>query len=148
MGLSIHNMPLSVVIGGIGIVSLAGIVVKNGIVLIDYIIYKRKQGMALREAIVLSSMLRMRPILLTAATSVLGLSPILFGMDINFFRWPNVISFKSDAGLIWKPLAYSISYGLSISTLLTLFFVPCTYYLIERSKEKRQAKANLKAGVV
>ncbi len=137
VGLSIHQAPLSVLIGGIGIVALAGIVVKNGIILIDYIKYKRQQGMDLHSAIVLSAQLRVRPIFLTATTSILGLMPIMIGMDVNFFRWPNIISFESDAGTIWYPLANAITYGLSVSTLLTLFFVPCLYFIFERSRGNR-----------
>ncbi|MBL0691881.1 MAG: efflux RND transporter permease subunit [SAR324 cluster bacterium] len=135
VGLIIHQNPISIMMGGIGVVSLAGIVAKNGIVLIDYIIYKRNQGIPLREAIITSCLLRVRPIYLTASTAIFALLPVLMGIDINFFRLPNIISFEADSSAIWKPLAGTIAYGLSLSSVLTLVFVPCMYYVIERKSD-------------
>ena len=145
IGLSVHLAPFSIMMGGIGVVALAGIVVKNGIVLLDYIHYKRVQGIKLREAIILSGMLRVRPIILTAATAILALFPTLIGMNIDLFRWPNPVSFSADGGAIWKPLANAMVYGLLVSTTLTLVFVPCLYYVVESIRESRDNKKAAKA---
>ncbi len=133
LGLMIHDRPFSVVMGGIGVISLAGIVVNNAIVMIDFINQLRKRGHALREAVVLAGMVRLRPVVLTAVTTVLGLLPVAIGMDINFFRSPFVV-FGSEGGTFWLPMALSVIYGLSVATVLTLIVVPVLYDTIESSK--------------
>jgi len=65
-------------------------------------------------------------------------------MDVNFFRWPNFVSFAADGGEIWKPLANAMVYGLFISTSLTLVFVPCFYYSIESFRERLQGRKKRK----
>jgi multidrug efflux pump subunit AcrB len=136
MGMSIHGTPISVLMGGIGAISLAGIVVNNAIVLIDYTSQLRKRGYDSREAVVLAGMTRLRPVVLTAVTTILGLMPITMGMDIDFYRWPNVILFGSEGGTFWKPMNLSIIYGLSVATFLTLFLVPVLYSLIDKGQGK------------
>lgn len=131
LGMTIHMSPFSVMMGGIGIISLAGVVVNNSIVLIDYIQNLRKEGMEMREAIIKAGVLRMRPVLLTAVTTILGLMPIALGMDINFYRDP-IILFGSEGGTFWKPMALAVIYGLGVATILTLVIVPVIYYQIER----------------
>ena len=111
---------------GIGVISLAGIVVNNAIVLIDFINQLRKKGMARNEAILTAGMVRMRPVLLTATTTVLGLLPVAAGMDINFQRWPIVV-LGSESGSFWKPMALAVIYGLGLATVLTLVVVPTLY---------------------
>ncbi|MDH5559472.1 MAG: efflux RND transporter permease subunit [Deltaproteobacteria bacterium] len=134
MGMIIHSSPVSVMMGGIGVISLAGVVVNNAIVLIDYINQLRSSGMECEEAIVLAGMRRLRPVLLTAITTILGLLPITLGMDINFYR-SNIVAFGSESGLMWVPMARSVIYGLSVATILTLILVPVLYLLIERQKQ-------------
>jgi multidrug efflux pump len=136
MGMSIHGTPISIMMGGIGMISLAGIVVNNAIVLIDYIGQLRQRGHSTREAVVLAGMTRLRPVLLTAITTIIGLLPITLGMDIDFYRWPNIVVFGSEGGTFWKPMNLSIIYGLTVATFLTLFLVPVLYSLIDTTKAK------------
>lgn len=133
IGLIIHDRPFSVVMGGIGVISLAGIVVNNAIVMIDFINQVRRRGYACDEAVVLAAMVRLRPVLLTAVTTVLGLLPVAIGMDIDFYRWPIVI-FGSEGGTFWVPMALAVIYGLAFATVLTLIVVPVLYSTVEGSK--------------
>lgn len=107
----------------IGITALAGIVVRNGIVLIEFIVDKRKEGVELREAVVEATEARFRPILLTAMAAILGLLPVALIGDILF-----------------RPMAITIVSGVIFSTVLTLFVVPSLYIVITEWKEKRTAK--------
>ncbi len=136
LGMSIHGTPISVLMGGIGAISLAGIVVNNAIVLIDYTGQLRSRGYSSREAVVLAGMTRLRPVVLTAVTTILGLLPITMGMDIDFYRWPNVVLFGSEGGTFWKPMNLSIIYGLAVATFLTLFLVPVLYSVVDAGKTK------------
>jgi len=135
LGYSIHGINLSVMVGGIGVIALAGIVVNNGIVLLDYIQQLRNRGFEIKEAILLSGMVRLRPVLLTAITTMLGMLPITIGMEINFYQWPFVI-FGSESGTMWKPLNIAVVYGIGVATFLTLFLVPTLYYLNENIKNQ------------
>jgi len=130
LGWIVHQSPVSIMMGGIGIISLAGVVVNNAIVLIDYIGQLKAQGKSTKDALVLAGMLRMRPVLMTAVTTMLGLLPIVLGMDINFYR-SGVIAFGSDSAQMWQPMARSVVYGLAMATMLTLIVVPVIYSLLE-----------------
>ena len=134
LGMSVHSAPISVLMGGIGTISLAGIVVNNAIVLVDYINQLREKGHACHEAIVIAGMVRLRPVVLTAITTILGLLPITLGMDIDFYRWPNFVVFGSEGGTFWKPMNHAIIYGLAVATFLTLFLVPVLYSMTEGIK--------------
>ena len=106
VGLIIHDRPFSLIMTGIGGISLAGIVVNNAIVLVDFIQQLRRKGLAALDAIVTASAVRLRPVL-TAVTTILGLMPMALGMDINFFRWPDPILLGVPSGVFWKPMAPS-----------------------------------------
>lgn len=134
VGLIIHDRPFSLIMTGIGGISLAGIVVNNAIVLVDFIQQLRKKGYAALDAIVTAAAVRLRPVLLTAVTTILGLMPMALGMDINFFRWPDPILLGVPSGAFWKPMALAVIYGISVSTLLTLIVVPILYSLQESLK--------------
>ena len=135
LGMSIHHQPISILIGGIGMVSLAGVVVNNAIVLIDYIRQLRLKGVECNEAIVIAGMVRLRPVILTAVTTTLGVLPIFLGVDIDFFRpFNDIIRTGSESGTLWYPMNLVMIYGLSIATFLTLFMVPTLYSLNEQSK--------------
>ncbi|MBU2510004.1 efflux RND transporter permease subunit [bacterium] len=136
MGMSIHGTPISILMGGIGLISLAGIVVNNAIVLIDYIGQLRAKGHPCRDAVVIAGMTRLRPVVLTAVTTILGLLPITMGMDIDFYRWPNIVVFGSEGGTWWKPMNLSIIYGLSVATFLTLFLIPILYSVNDSMKNR------------
>jgi multidrug efflux pump subunit AcrB len=115
----------------IGIISLAGIVVNNAIVLIDYIMQLRGRGMDKQEAIVQGGATRLRPVLLTALTTLIGLVPLTFGINIDFVglltSWDPSISFGSENTQFWGPMGTAIISGLIFGTFLTLVIVPVMY---------------------
>jgi multidrug efflux pump len=136
----------------VGIISLAGIVVNNGVVLLDYtelLISRRKlkDGISeaaylplnsLYETIVKAGKARLRPVLLTAITTILGLIPLAIGLNINFFTLfsefdPNIYM-GGDNVIFWGPLAKTVIYGLFIATFLTLVVVPVLFFLVTKFK--------------
>lgn len=150
LGLGIFQMEFVVIMTGIGIVSLAGIVVNNGIVLIDFIELSRArmkeelglgredelQDKKLVEAIEIGGQTRLRPVLLTAITTVLGLMPLAVGLNIDFIglldgRGANIY-FGGDNSIFWSPMAWTVIFGLVFATFLTLIVVPVLYLLLER----------------
>ncbi|MCH8843051.1 MAG: efflux RND transporter permease subunit [SAR324 cluster bacterium] len=139
LGLMIHDKPFGIMMTGIGTISLAGIVVNNAIVMIDYIGRLRRRGMPISEAIITGGMVRLRPVLLTAITTILGLLPIAIGLDINFYRWPPLV-LGSEGGTFWVPMAQAVMYGLAIATLLTLVIVPVLYSTVESAKTGLRSK--------
>ncbi|MSR21642.1 MAG: efflux RND transporter permease subunit [Gemmatimonadetes bacterium] len=136
IGLMVLQMPFSVIMGGIGIVALAGIVVKNGIILIDYIdILRERDGMDRREALVLAGKTRFRPVLLTASTAALGLMSLAIGLNFDFVGLytnldPNLYFGGEQAGW-WGSMAVSIISGILCATVLTLILAPVMYSLVD-----------------
>lgn len=133
LGFAIFKQTFSIVVTGIGVVALAGIVVKNGIILIDFIEELRKKGGRIRENIVNAGAIRFNPVALTAASTSLGLIPLAIGFNINFETFlsafnPNIF-LGGDSVAFWAPLAWAIIYGLTFSTFLTLVVVPCMYFI-------------------
>jgi multidrug efflux pump subunit AcrB len=135
LGLIVHDRPFGIIMTGVGTVALAGIVVNNVIVMLDFVVKLRKRGFARNEAMVLASAVRFRPVLLTAVTTVIGLAPMAMGMDIDFSR-DSPIVFGSESGSFWKSMALAIMYGLGVATFLTLIMVPTLYSLIEDGRER------------
>ncbi|HLF19818.1 MAG TPA: efflux RND transporter permease subunit, partial [Bacteroidota bacterium] len=131
-GLIITQTPFSLIMTGVGVISLAGIVVKNAIVLLDFARRKREEGMSLDEALTEAGRVRLRPILLTAATTVLGVLPLATGFDFDWRALKFVIGAES-AGF-WGPLGVSIISGLTISSFLTLVIVPVMYSKLEETE--------------
>ncbi len=133
IGLVVTGTPLGVM-GLIGILILMGIVVKNGIVLIDYTILQRERGVGIIEASVVAAKSRLRPILMTTLTTVLGMLPMALG--------------TGEGAETWRSLGMVVAWGLSISTLVTLVIIPTIYASFatgqERRKQKKAAKAALK----
>ena len=126
LGSIVHGwMPISVM-GMIGIIILLGIVVKNGIVLIDYTILCRERGMSVRDASVTAARSRLRPILMTTLTTVLGMLPLAWG--------------TGEGSELWRGLGVTVAWGLSISTLITLVIIPVLYCGFTEHREKRKAK--------
>ena len=109
------------IIAMIGFVMLAGIIVNNGIVLVDYINQLRREGMSKKEAIKEAGITRLRPVIMTASTTILGLSAMVFSTDMG--------------AEMTKPMAIVTIGGLLYGTLLTLFVVPCIYDLFNREKD-------------
>lgn len=138
LGFAITGMSISVAMTGIGIVGLAGIVVKNAILVIDFADELRARGMKTREAVVQAGKIRIIPVLLTALAAIFALIPLGIGFNINFitaFRDlnPNIF-FGGDSAAFWKPLAWTIIFGLTFAFFMTLVMVPSMYLIAERLK--------------
>jgi multidrug efflux pump subunit AcrB len=113
---------------GMGVISLAGVVVNNAIVLLDYTNLLRKRGMNCYDAIITAGCTRFRPVMLTAITAILGLVPMAIGISYNFreLRW----EIGSEMSQWWGPMSTAVIFGLAIATMLTLFVVPNIYSLL------------------
>ncbi|MDP6462692.1 MAG: efflux RND transporter permease subunit [SAR324 cluster bacterium] len=135
IGLIIHDRPFGIIMTGVGTVALAGIVVNNAIVMLDFVKQLRKQGFTAVDAMVTAAAVRFRPVMLTAITTILGLAPLAIGMDIDFTRDTPII-FGAEGGSFWKSMALAIMYGLGVATFLTLFMVPVLYSLIESARSR------------
>jgi multidrug efflux pump subunit AcrB len=153
-GLATFKMDFVVIMTGIGIVSLAGVVVNNGIVLIDYIgLLKQRKRKELglpdgadlpmdvaKECIVEGGQTRLRPVLLTAITTVLGLMPLAIGLNIDILAFLETfdphIYFGGDNVAFWGPLSWTVIFGLSFATFLTLVIVPSMYHVLVVAKVK------------
>jgi len=133
LGVVIFNMSISIIMTGLGIVALGGIVVRNGILIVEFIDTLKERGYKTRLAIVEAGKIRITPVILTAAATILGLVPLAIGFNINFetmFTELNPqIHIGGDNVMFWGPLAWSIIFGLSFATFLTLLFVPAMYLI-------------------
>jgi multidrug efflux pump subunit AcrB len=139
LGLAIFNMDFSIVMMGIGIVALAGIVVRNGILLVEFTDLLRSEGKHVREAIIEAGRIRMTPVLLTATATILGLVPLAVGFNIDFeslfAHGDPKIFFGGDSVAFWGPLSWTIVFGLGFATFLTLIVLPVMYMIGWRVKE-------------
>jgi multidrug efflux pump subunit AcrB len=138
LGFAITKMEVSVVMTGIGIVGLAGIVVKNGILVIEFADRLRERGLKTREAVIQAGKTRIIPVLLTALAAILGLIPLAVGLNINFVTLfselnPHIF-FGGDNVVFWKPLSWTIIFGLAFAFFMTLLIVPAMYLMAERLK--------------
>jgi multidrug efflux pump len=140
LGITLMGMDFSIVMNGVGIVALAGIVVNNGIILLDFIQHMEKQGTPLKEAVVEGSTIRFTPVLLTASSTILGLVPLALSMNINFetliTQLDPQIFFGGDSASFWGPLSWTIIWGLGFATVITLVFVPVLYYVTHRTNQR------------
>jgi len=140
LGTALFKMDMSIVMTGIGIVALGGIVVRNGILLVEFAEFAREGGMSLYEATVEAGRTRMTPVLLTATAAILGLIPLAVGLNIDFetlFTHLNPhIFFGGDNVVFWGPLSWTMIFGLGFATILTLLLVPAMYLITERLKRK------------
>jgi multidrug efflux pump len=151
-GLALFKMDFVILMTGVGIISLAGVVVNNAIVLVDYIDYlkanaKKRLGLDeddelsledTKECIQQAGRTRLRPVLLTAITTVLGLVPMAVGLNFDFATLlsefnPHVY-FGGDNAIFWGPMSWTVIFGLSFTTVLTLVLIPCMVYLSHRLK--------------
>ncbi|KUF10438.1 efflux RND transporter permease subunit [Pseudoponticoccus marisrubri] len=130
LGLIVTGRPFGVVMGGIGVIALAGIVVNNNIVLIDTFNDLRRGGMPAREAALRTGAQRLRPVVLTSVTTALGLMPMVLGANLNFFT--REIVFGAPSTQYWTELSSAIVGGLVVATLLTLVLTPAMLMLGER----------------
>jgi multidrug efflux pump subunit AcrB len=138
LGMALFNMDFSVIMSGVGIVALAGIVVRNGILLVEYTDTLREEGHSVRDAIVDSGRIRMTPVLLTATAAILGLIPLAVGFNIDFHSLfatgDPKIYLGGDSVAFWGPLSWTIIFGLSFATFITLIILPVMYLLGWRTK--------------
>lgn len=144
LGIVFTGMDVSILMTGMGIVAVGGIVVNNGILLIDYADQLMEKGVALKEALVEACSTRLVPVLLTAISTVIGLVPLAIGFNIQFDTLftrldPNIYWGGSNAQF-WSPLAWTIIFGLMFATFLTLFVVPSMTYIMNRGKKAQLAK--------
>ncbi|MFZ4740499.1 MAG: efflux RND transporter permease subunit [Bacteroidales bacterium] len=142
LGFIIFGMPISIIMTGMGVIALAGIVVRNGILLVEFTDVLKERGMKTRDAIIQAGKTRITPVLLTASATILGLVPLAVGFNINFVTLftelkPH-IHFGGDNVAFFGPLAWTIIFGLSFATFLTLIFVPAMYYITYVMKVKVQ----------
>ena len=152
MGLVVFQMDFIIIMTMIGIISLAGIVVNNSIVLIDFIELTRKRKRAelhtdqrlsiedIRSSIVQAGKTRLRPVLLTAITTILGLIPLAVGLNIDFIKFLNEYDHDfflgGDNVIFWGPMSWTIIFGLTFATFLTLVIVPVMYLIADKISYK------------
>jgi multidrug efflux pump subunit AcrB len=133
-GLMLTGTPFGIIMTGIGVISLAGIVVNNAIVLCDFIFQERRKGRSRAEAIVEAGRVRMRPVLLTAVTTVLGLIPLTTGVNFDFRSL--TLQLGSESTQWWGPMGVAVIFGLTVSTAFTLLVVPVTFDVLDGLSER------------
>lgn len=135
LGFTIFQLQFSIVVSGVGIIALGGIVVRNGIVLVDFAEKQKALGVGIRDAIINAGIVRLNPVILTAASTILALVPLAIGFNLDFASLLTTLNPKihigSDSVAFWGPLAWAIIFGLAFSTFLTLIAVPCMYFIAE-----------------
>ncbi|WP_199610570.1 efflux RND transporter permease subunit [Flocculibacter collagenilyticus] len=138
LGLLVVQKPFGIVMSGIGVISLAGIVVNNNIVLIDTYNVLRREGIAAYEAILRTGAQRLRPVLMTTVTTILGLMPMVLEMNIDILN--RNVEFGGPSTQWWSQLATAVAGGLAFATLLTLVLTPCLLALrdVKKSKAKHE----------
>lgn len=138
LGYAVTGMTIASIMLGVGIVGLAGIVIKNGILLIEFTDELRGRGMKIREAAIQAGRIRIIPVMLTALATILGLLPLAVGFNIDFVslftHFNPHIFFGGDSVVFWGPLSWTIIFGLIFSFFLTLIMVPSMYIIAERLK--------------
>ena len=138
IGLIVTGQPFGIVMTGVGIITLAGIVVNNNIVLIDTYARLRKTGMDPYEAVVRTGAQRLRPVLLTAVTTVFGLLPMVFQANIDFIS--REVAVGAPSSQWWVQLSTAVVFGLSFATVLTLVVIPSLLALGARAGERRRGR--------
>lgn len=140
IGTALFKMNMSIVMTGVGIIALGGVVVRNGILLIEFAEMARKEGMSLYAATLEAGRTRMTPVILTATAAILGLIPLAVGLNIDFqalFATGNPhLYLGGDSVVFWGPLSWTMIFGLAFATFLTLLLVPAMYLISERLKRK------------
>jgi multidrug efflux pump subunit AcrB len=154
LGIVIFNLTFSILMTMLGIISLTGIIVNNAVVLIDYtqLLFDRKKidlnmskdeiidKMTAMELVKTAGKARLKPVLLTAITTIFGLIPLAVGLNIDFFslfaNWNPNVYLGGDNVIFWGPLAWTVIFGITFATFLTLIIVPSMYYIIHLAKIK------------
>nr|MBA2669309.1 efflux RND transporter permease subunit [Gemmatimonadota bacterium] len=140
LGLMIFRMPFGIIMTGVGVISLAGVVVNNAIVLIDFVdILRERDGLSRREALVEAGRTRFRPVILTAMTTVLGLVPLAIGFNFDFLGLFTALQpdlyWGGEQAAWWGPMAIAVIAGLTFATVLTLILVPVMYSLLDDTSD-------------
>lgn len=142
IGLLITQTPFGIIMTGIGVISLGGIVVRNAIILLDFQVELQKRGLSREESVIQSGMVRLRPVFLTAAATILGLIPLTTGVDFDWRTFSWLLDGQNTA--FWRPMGVAIIFGLSFATFLTLVIVPVmfvsVYNLVDKFKKKKQTE--------
>lgn len=147
LGFIITGMDISIIMTGMGMVALAGIVVRNGILLVEFTDILKERGLKTRDAIIQAGKTRITPVMLTATATILGLVPLAIGFNIDFIglfeSFQPHIHFGGDNVAFFGPLSWTIIFGLSFATFLTLILIPVMYYIMYAGnvKMKRQVSA-------
>jgi multidrug efflux pump subunit AcrB len=140
LGYALTGMTIASIMLGVGVIGLAGIVIKNGILLIEFTDELRGRGMKTREAAILAGKIRIIPVMLTAIATILGLLPLAVGFNIDFvslFQHFNPhIFFGGDSVAFWGPLSWTMIFGLGFATIITLIIVPVMMLMALNRKEK------------
>jgi multidrug efflux pump subunit AcrB len=140
LGFTFTGMTFSIVMTGVGLFALAGIVVRNGILMIEFIDELKERGLSLQEAVIEGGATRMTPVILTAMSAILGLIPLAIGLNMDFatmFSEFNPHFFiGGDNVAFWGPLAWTMIFGLIFATFLTLVLVPLMVLMVERASDK------------
>ncbi|MCI0448663.1 MAG: efflux RND transporter permease subunit, partial [Chlorobi bacterium] len=139
IGLLVTQTPFGIVMTGIGVISLGGIVVRNAIVLLDFEKELEKRGLTREEAVVQSGIIRLRPVFLTAATTIAGLVPLTTGVDFDWRSLSWVIGGENTA--FWRPMGVAIIFGLATATFLTLVVVPVMFLALSNFRLRFWKKA-------
>jgi multidrug efflux pump len=144
LGYMLFGMTISIIMTGMGIVALAGIVVRNGILLVEFTDKLKGQGVKTRKAIIQGGLTRITPVVLTATATILGLIPLAIGMNINFATllrdFNPQLHFGGDNVMFFGPLSWTIIFGLSFATFLTLILIPVMYSVIYTRNLRRQRR--------
>jgi uncharacterized membrane protein YhaH (DUF805 family) len=132
LGFAITKMDMSIIMCGVGFIALAGLVVRNGILLVEFTDMLIAQGRDVKEAVIEAGKIRMTPVILTAIATILGLIPLAMGLNIDFgslfSEFNPHIFFGGDSVAFWGPLSWTMIFGLSFAVFLTLILVPVLYY--------------------
>ncbi len=140
IGFSLFKMEISIVMTGVGIMALAGLVVRNGILLVEFTDLLRSQGVPLREAIAEAAKTRMTPVMLTTIAASIGLIPLAVGLNMDFVTLFTELDphlyFGGDNVAFWGPLSWTMIFGLLFGTVITLVLVPVMYLLAAKLKER------------
>lgn len=134
IGLLVTQTPFGIIMTGIGVIALGGIVVRNAIILLDFQKELERRGLSKQEAVIQSGMIRLRPVFLTAAATILGLVPLTTGVDFDWRSFSWVIGGQNTA--FWRPMGVAIIFGLTVATFLTLIVVPAIFISVENIKAK------------
>jgi multidrug efflux pump len=146
VGLVVTRLPFGIIMTGIGVISLAGVVVNNAIVLLDYAQQLRARGLPRQEVVMLTGMRRFRPVMLTAVTTILGLIPLSTGFEFDFHTF--TFATGGESSQWWRGMGVAVIFGLAMATFLTLIVVPVLYDMLVDWQDRRKSGGAARRGDV